>query len=63
MSDRPMIFPADGVRAARHAEGGPESGPPAAEPVHSIVDSALALQLPDWDLVPPTEFVRRRPLR
>jgi hypothetical protein len=68
MTDRPMIFDGggggdgDGASGAHRAER-PDEGPSRPDPGHAVVGSSLALRLPDWDLVPPTEFVRRHPPR
>jgi hypothetical protein len=44
--------------SGRRREGEPEAQ--AAHPGrHTVEDVELALRLPAWDLVPPTEFVRR----
>ncbi|XVV00581.1 hypothetical protein ACQPW3_24480 [Actinosynnema sp. CA-248983] len=35
----------------------PQTGP---VPRHAAVDGEMALRLPDWDLLPPAEFLDRR---
>ncbi|WP_309113103.1 hypothetical protein [Saccharothrix sp.] len=49
--------------AGRPAAAVPRPGPPtteAAVPRHAVVDGEMALRLPDWDLLPPAEFLDRR---
>jgi hypothetical protein len=59
MSERPWIHEAgsgpDNGWAGRTGGTGPDAGTG-----RQGEQPQLALRLPDWDLVPPTEFVRRR---
>jgi hypothetical protein len=53
--------PLDSQPAVPDRSSAPELAPVSTqEPVPKAPESPLASQLPDWDLLPPTSFVRRR---
>lgn len=53
--------PMDSQPVALDRSSAPELAPAAAQvPVPPVPELPLASQLPAWDLLPPTSFVRRR---
>ena len=42
-------------------ENSPAERDPSPPPRHGLDDREIALRLPDWDLLPPAEFLNRRP--
>lgn len=56
MSDQPLMAEAGTSPNHVRADGTDQTDPPAGRRGE---DQQLALRLPEWDLVPPVEFVRR----